>query len=146
MVEQLELNIYNIDEEKTRLAVERYLLQAREYRITEYIPDEPVTTAVYSDMPRSNTGVTSDSTGNLAIRLVDTMDRRKRHVERAEKAIRRLGAKQQLIIRERYMNEDDAWDHDVARKIGYSDRHYRRIKSWAIYRLATSLGLMVLKE
>lgn len=144
--EQIDSGLYNVDEEKTRLAVERYLVQAREYKITEYIPDEPVITAVYSDMPRSDTGVTSDSTGNLAIRLVDSMDRRRKHVERAEKAVRRLGAKQQLIIRERYMNEDDAWDHDVARKIGYSDRHYRRMKSYAIYRLANSLGLTVLKE
>lgn len=144
--EQLDSGIYNVDEEQTKLAVEKYLIQAREYKVTEYIPDEPVTTASYSDMPRSNTGVTSDSTGSLAIRTVDIMERRRKHVERAEKAIRRLGAKQQLVIRERYMNEDDAWDHDVAHKIGYSERHYRRIKSWAIYRLANSLGLIVLKE
>lgn len=140
----MEMDLYNVDEDKTRLAVEKYLNKAREYKVTEYIPEEPVTTASYSDMPRG--GGISDAAGNLAIRTVDIMERRKKHVERAEKAIRRLGAKQQLVIRERYMNEDGVWDYDVARKIGYSDRHYRRIKSIAIYRLATSLGLLIFKD
>lgn len=143
---QMALDIYNVDEDKTREAVETFLIQAREYQVTEYIPDEPSMTASYNDMPRSNTGVTSDQTSNIATKLVDEQQRRRRHVERAEKAIRKLGAKQQLLIRERYMNDDDVWDYDVARKIGYSDRHYRRIKSWAIYRLATSLGLIVFKD
>lgn len=140
----MEMELYNVDVEKTRLAVERYLNKAREYQVTEYIPDEPVTTASYSDMPRG--GGISDAAGNLAIRTVDIMERRKKHVERAEKAITKLGYKQQLVIRERYLNEDDAWDVDVARKIGYSDRHYRRIKNKAMSRLATSLGLLVFKE
>lgn len=145
-MEQMTFDIYDVDEDKTREAVEKYLSRAREYQVTEYIPEEPSMTASYSDMPRSNTGVTSDQTSNLVINMVDEQQRRKRHVERAEKAIRKLGAKQQLLIRERYMNDDDVWDSEVARKIGYSDRHYRRIKSYAIYRLATSLGLIVFKD
>lgn len=40
-VQQLVKNIYKVDEEATKDAVEKYLLQAREYKITEYIPEEP---------------------------------------------------------------------------------------------------------
>ncbi|MBP1999742.1 ArpU family phage transcriptional regulator [Paenibacillus shirakamiensis] len=145
-VEQLSLGIYKVNEEETRVAVEKYLLQAREYKVTEYIPEEPSITASYSDMPRSYTGVTSDQTGNLVTRMLDEVERRRKHVERAEKAIGRLGWKQQKLIRARYMDEDDAWDYDTANQIGYSERHYRRIKSIAIYRLASTLGLIVLKE
>ncbi|MNS48481.1 hypothetical protein D3C72_810550 [compost metagenome] len=143
---QLSLDIYEVDENATREAVEKYLFLAREYKVTEYIPEEPSMTASYSDMPRSNTGVTSDQTGDLVTRMLDEIERRRKHVERAEKAISRLGWKQQKLIRARYMDEDDAWDYDTADQIGYSDRHYRRIKSIAIYRLASTLGLIVLKE
>ncbi|WP_433943478.1 ArpU family phage packaging/lysis transcriptional regulator [Paenibacillus sp. SN-8-1] len=143
---QITLDIYKVDENATREAVEKYLLQAREYKVTEYIPEEPSMTASYSDMPRSNTGVTSDQTGDLVTRMLDEIERRRKHVERAEKAISRLGWKQQKLIRARYMDEDDSWDYDTAQQIGYSDRHYRRIKSIAIYRLASTLGLIVLKD
>ncbi|MNY02304.1 hypothetical protein D3C86_1348730 [compost metagenome] len=142
----MSLDIYEVDENATREAVEKYLFLAREYKVTEYIPEEPSMTASYSDMPRSNTGVTSDQTGDLVTRMLDEIERRRKHVERAEKAISRLGWKQQKLIRARYMDEDDAWDYDTADQIGYSDRHYRRIKSIAIYRLASTLGLIVLKE
>ncbi|MNL07082.1 hypothetical protein D3C87_1277420 [compost metagenome] len=143
---QITLDIYKVDENATREAVEKYLLQAREYKVTEYIPEEPSMTASYSDMPRSNTGLTSDQTGDLVTRMLDEIERRRKHVERAEKAISRLGWKQQKLIRARYMDEDDSWDYDTAQQIGYSDRHYRRIKSIAIYRLASTLGLIVLKD
>src|SRR5690242_2285384 len=104
---QISFGIYDIDREATRLAVEDYLIQAREYQVTEYIPEQPSTTASYSDMPRSYTGVTSNQTGDLALKIVIEQENRKRHVERTEKAIRKLGAEQQLLIRERYMNDDD---------------------------------------
>ncbi|WP_438350913.1 hypothetical protein ACP8HI_09850 [Paenibacillus sp. FA6] len=85
--EQLSFDIHRIDEEATKDAVEKYLKQAREYIVTEYIPDEPTMTAVYSDMPRGDTGTTSDQTGNIATRNVDEPERRRKHIERAEKAI-----------------------------------------------------------
>lgn len=143
---QLVLDIYNVNEEATKAAVEKYLLQAREYKITEYIPETASTTASYSDMPRSFTGLTSDQTGELAQRNVDEPARRKRHVERAERAIARLGARQRKLIELRYMVEDDVMDYNVAMELGYSDRHYRRIKSIAIIRLASILGLIVFDE
>lgn len=147
MGKQLEMDIYKIDEEATTKAVEEYLKDAREYRITEFIPIEPTTTPAYNDMPGGNTG-TSDQTGDIAIYNVDEQERRKRHIERAERAVNRLPQRQQRIIRAKYLDTDaeDRWDYEVADEIGYSDRHYRRIKSFAIYRLANSLGLLKLRD
>lgn len=144
--QQLSINIYPIDEEATKDAVEKYLRQAREYKVTEYIPEMPTVTPSYSDIPRSYTGQTTDQTGRIAAHNVDEIERRKRHIERAEKAVSRLGSKQQKIIRMRYLDDDYVSDSEVAAELGYSDRHYRRIKSFAMYRLATTLGLVVLKE
>ena len=143
---QLSLDIYRIDEEATRDAVERYLKEAREYKVTEYIPMEPKYTSDYSDIPRSYTGRISDPTANIAARNIDEPERRRKHVERAEKAISRLGTRQQAIIRMRYMEDDDVMDSEVAEKLNYSPRHYRRLKSIAIYRLATALGLIKLRD
>lgn len=143
---QTSMKIYKVDEDVTKDAVEKYLLQAREYAVTEYIPEEPTVTSVLSDTPRSYTGTTSDSTGSIATRNVDEVQRRKRHVERAERAVARLGTRQQKLVRMRYLDDDDVTDYDVAADLGFSDRHYRRIKSMAIHRLAGILGLVTLNE
>ncbi|WP_020621114.1 ArpU family phage packaging/lysis transcriptional regulator [Paenibacillus daejeonensis] len=143
---QIRQDIYKVDEAETRAAVEKYLLQAREYSVTEYIPEEASVTASYSSIPRSNTNVTSDQTGDIASTNVDEPERRRRHVERALKAIDRLGKRHQNLINMRYMMDDDVLDMDVAEELGYTPRHYRRIKSVAMYRLATSLGLLVLSD
>lgn len=145
-VQQLSFDVYKVDKDATKLAVEKYLLQAREYKVTEYIPEQPSIVATITDMPRSFTGRTSDQTGRIAAKNIDELERRRKHVDRAERAIGRLGFKQQRLIRARYLDEDNVLDVDVAAELGYSDRHYRRIKSVAIYRLASMLGLIVLLD
>lgn len=136
--------IYRVDEAATREAVEEYLLQAREYAVTAYIPEEAALTASYSSSPRSTTNLTSDQTGRIAAANVDEPERRRRHIERAHQAITRLGVRQQRLVRMRYMDDDNVLDLDVADELGLSPRHYRRIKSVALYRLATILGLIVI--
>ncbi|WP_234404843.1 ArpU family phage packaging/lysis transcriptional regulator [Paenibacillus bouchesdurhonensis] len=145
---QLTMGIYEVDEKATTAAVEEYLNDAREYSITEFVPIEPTTTAEYSDMPRGYTGTTSDQTGDIAIYNTDEQERRKRHIERVERAVSRLPQRQQKLIRTKYLEADgeEKWDYEIADEIGYSYRHYKRIKSFAIYRLATSLRLIKLKE
>lgn len=145
-VQQLIMNIYKVDEEATKDAVEKYLLQAREYRVTEYIPEEPTITASPNVRYHGPTNVTGDQTADLAIRAADEMERQRRHIERAERAINRLGERQRRLIKVRYMEDDDVMDYNAAEELGFSDRHYRRIKSVAIYRLAGMLGLMMLLE
>ncbi|MNO43688.1 hypothetical protein D3C76_339140 [compost metagenome] len=145
-VQRLVMNIYKVDEEATKNAVEKYLKQAREYMVTDYIPEEASVTAYISDTPRSFTGLTSDQKGNMATRNVDEPERCRRHVERAERAINRLGTRQQKLIRIRYINDDDVIDTEVAEELGFSERNYRRIKSMAIYRLAGMLGFVILLD
>ena len=144
--QQLCFGIYEIDEEKTKEAVERYLLLAREYKVTEYIPHELKVTPLYEPRYHGQTNSVVSQVEKIAILNVDEQERRRKHVERVEKAVSRLGARQQKLIRMRYLDEDNVLDVDVALALGYSTRHYRRIKSIAIYRLAAALGLVVLKE
>lgn len=146
MAEQLVLDIYDIDNDATKNAVVNYLIKAREYQITEFIPEEASITATHSVTPRSYTGLTTDQTGRLATYNVDEQLRRKKHIERTNKAISRLSERQKYIICTRYIDNEDLTDYEVAEQLGYSVRHYRRIKSKAIYRLATMLGLMRLNE
>ena len=143
---QLVLDIYNVNDAETKAAVEKYLLQAREYKITEYIPEEASITASYSDMPRSYTGVTTNQTFRLAAMNVDEPERRKKHIERAHKAIARLSKRQQKLINMRYMEDNDMFDYEIAMELGFSESTYRRTKSVAILRLASILGLLVFHE
>jgi ArpU family phage transcriptional regulator len=143
---QISFGIYEIDEEATKEAVEKYLLQAREYMVTEYIPLEPKVTPLYEPRYHGQTNAVGSQTEIIAVAIVDEIERRRRHVERVEKAVSRLGARQQKLIRMRYLDDDNVMDSDVAEALGYSTRHYRRLKSIAIYRLAAALGLVVLKE
>lgn len=143
---QISMSIYEVDEEATKEAVEKYLLQAREYMVTEYIPLETKVTPLYEPRYHGQTNAVGSQTESIAIANVDEIERRRRHVERVEKAVSRLGARQQKLIRMRYLDEDHVMDTDVAEALGYSTRHYRRLKSIAIHRLAASFGLVVLRE
>ncbi|TCZ76162.1 hypothetical protein E0485_15095 [Paenibacillus albiflavus] len=142
---QISMSIYRIDEDATKRAVEKYLIEAREYQVTEYIPMEQKITAAYEPQFRDKYAVSSP-VANIAIKNVDESERRSRHVDRAERAVNRLGTLQQQLVRMRYLDDDNVSDTEVALQLGYSDRHYRRIKSLAIYRLANTLGLVVLVD
>lgn len=144
-VVQLSMSIYPIDEDATKRAVEKYLFQAREYKVTEFIPLEQKVTAAYEPQFRDKYAVSSP-VQNIAIYNIDEPERRRRHLERANRAINRLGTTQKQLVQERYIEDDNVSDMEVALRLGYSDRHYRRIKSLAIYRLADALGLVVLMD
>lgn len=146
MTEQLAFDIYKVDEKATIAAVEKYLKQAREYKVTEYIPEEQKITTGYTPRYHGHTYAINSPVENIAITNVDEPERRKKHMDRAGRAIKRLGSKQQEIINKRYMEDDNVMDCEVADEMGYSVRHYRRIKSVAIHRLAGILGLVVLAE
>ena len=143
---QISMSIYPVDEEATKDAVEKYLLQAREYKVTEYIPMETKVTSNYEPRFHGPTNAINKPVEDVAVTNVDEMERRRKHIERVEKAVSRLGTRYQKLIRMRYLDDDDVADSDVAAELGYSERHYRRLKSIAIYRLASSLGLVVLRE
>ncbi len=146
IIDYMDTGQYVVNEEATKAAVEKFLRRAREYKVTEYIPEETRMVAVYSDMPSSRTGTISDPTSRVAIRNVEEPERRRHHIERAEQAVDRLGEKQRRLIKLRYLDEDSVMDLEVAEELGYSDRHYRRIKADAFSRLAKILGLLVIEE
>jgi ArpU family phage transcriptional regulator len=143
---QISMSIYQIDEEATKDAVEKYLGEAREYQVTEYIPLEQKTTPSYEPRYHGNTNTVSSPVENIALKNIEEQESRRKHIDRAERAISRLGSRHQKLIRVRFLDDDYVSDTDAAMELGYSDRHYRRMKSLAIYRLAGILGLVVLRD
>lgn len=136
----------NLDKQATKARTEEYLKRVREYKVTEYIPIEPQITQSYEVRYHGYTGTVSDSTASVALRNLEETERRRRHIERVEKAVARLGTLHQSLIRKRYIDDDFVSDTDLALDLGYSERHYRRIKSDALLRLSLILGLVVTKE
>ena len=135
-----------LDEVKTRQA---FVDAMDKYRICKYLiadEREATTTASYSDMPRSNTGVTSDQTASIAVHNVSEQEVRKRYVERIDRAVSRLDRKGRVLITEKYMGEDDLPDEEVMEehlKIGRTA--YYNLKWRTVYKLALILKIEVRK-
>lgn len=136
-----------LDEVKTRQA---FVDAMDKYRICKYLiadEREASTTASYSDMPRSNTGVTSDQTASIALHNVAEQQFRKDYCERIERAVSRLDRRGRVLITERYMNEDGVTDDDVMEdhlKLGRTA--YYNLKWRTVYKLALILRIEVRKE
>jgi len=136
-----------LDEKKTRQAVVDAM---DKYRICKYLTAderEATTTASYSDMPRSNTGVTSDQTASIALHNVSLHEQRKAYVERVDRAVGRLDKRGRTLMIERYMQEDDVKDIDVMMEhLQCSEKLYYKLKWRAFYKLALIMKIEVLKE
>src|SRR5690554_4268949 len=107
---QISFSIYEVDEDATKEAVEKYLLQAREYMVTEYIPLDPKITPMYEPRYHGPTNAVGSQVEKVAVANVDELERRRKHIERVERAVSRLGARQQKLIRMRYLEEDHVLD------------------------------------
>ncbi|WP_240420784.1 hypothetical protein [Paenibacillus periandrae] len=85
----------------------------------------------------SNTNTVSSPVENIIIQNIEEQENHIKHIERAERAINRLGTRHQKLIRARFMEDDYVSDTDVAAELGYSDRHYRRSQwqsiDWQVY-------------
>ena len=54
-------------------------------------------------------------------------------VRKIDRALKSLNATERQIIREIYINDQDPGE--VARKLGYSSRHYRRLRTQALKKM-----------
>ena len=136
-----------LDEKKTRQAV---LDAMDKYRICKYLTAderEASTTASYSDMPRSNTGVTSDQTASIAVHNVSLIEQSKLYCERVERAVSRLDKRGRILMTERYMREEDIKDIDIYMEhLKVSPVTYTKIKWRTFYKFALIMKIEVVKE
>lgn len=141
-----------LDRRKTQSAVEAIFEKYRIYKTITFEVRETSVTASYTERFHGPTNVTSDQTAAVAIYNVDMPAARKQYCEIIESIVERLGEREQTLIRERYMKQDDVFDYKVYNHIlepPVSKDTYTKIRTRAFYKLALALadrGLLKLQE
>lgn len=141
-----------LDRRKTQNAVEAIFEKYRIYKTITFEVRETSVTASYTERFHGPTNVTSDQTASVAIYNVDMPAARKQYCEMIESIVERLGDREQTLIRERYMKQDDVFDYKVYNHIlepPVSKDTYTKIRTRAFYKLALALadrGLLKLQE
>ncbi|WP_234399733.1 ArpU family phage packaging/lysis transcriptional regulator [Paenibacillus popilliae] len=138
--------MFKLDENETRRHVEERLESARLYKRFGFIRREAKLIATYSDMPRSNTNVTSNQTADLSIFNVDREERLQREYDQVMRAVGQLSEAQREIIERRYLTDEGVTDINVYVEMGMPERSYYLAKSKAMHRLAFALRLEVYEE
>lgn len=146
---QMSFELPEFDRKATRSAVDAALEKYRVYKSTVFEEKEAQTTAQLSASPRSDTGVTSDQTGNIAAYNVDEPVARRAYCRRIEEAVRLLPKRERILITERYLNTDCDFDYVVynnAFERPISEATYYHLKWKAFYKLALNLNIQVIKD
>lgn len=141
-----------LDRRKTQYAVEAVLEKYRIYRTITFEVREASTTASYTERFHGPTNVTSDQTAKVAVYNVDVPAERKQYCEMIELIVARLNEREQQLIKERYMKQDEVFDYKVYNHIlepPVSKDTYTKIRTRAFYKMALALadrGLLKLNE
>lgn len=141
-----------LDRRKTQCAVEAIFEKYRIYKTITFEARETSMTASYAERFHGPTNVTSDQTAKVAVYNVDVPAARKRYCETVESIVERLSEREQLLVRERYMKQDDVYDYKVYNHIlepPVSKDTYTKIRARAFYKMALAFadrGLLKLDE
>ncbi|MCJ8014373.1 transcriptional regulator [Paenibacillus sp. KQZ6P-2] len=148
----MEQGLPELDRRKTQTAVEALLEKYRIYKTIIFEEREASITASYTERFHGPTNVTSDQTAKIAVHNVDVPAARRAYCEMIESIVERLGEREQLIIRERYMKQDDVFDYKIYNYIldpPVSKDTYTKIRTKAFYKMALAFadrGLLKLGE
>lgn len=132
-----------LDRRKTQAAVEALLEKYRIYKTITFEAREASITASYTERFHGPTNVTSDQTAQIAVHNVDVPAARMAFCQVIESIVERLNEREQLIIRERYMKQDDVFDYKVYNYIldpPVSKDTYTKIRTRAFYKMALALA------
>ena len=143
------LNLPKLDRRKTQAAVEAAMEKYRIYKTITFEEREARVTSSYNETPSGYTGTTSDSTARTAIYNVDMPAARVAYCERIERIVERLNDRERLLLRERYMKQDDVFDYKVYNHVfdpPISKDTYVKVRTGAFYKMALTLSAMGLIE
>ncbi|WP_258013896.1 ArpU family phage packaging/lysis transcriptional regulator [Paenibacillus polymyxa] len=140
---QLTFNILPIDEKATRLAVEEYLETIRQYRQIGFVRREAAITQSYTYREHQSTNAISKQTEEIATYNVDKGAELATKDKLLELAMSRLGSVQREVIQRSYLDDEGIYDAIICHEMNppMSDRTFRRIKTDAVFILATALNL-----
>lgn len=139
------LNLPKLDRRKTQAAIEGAMEKYRIYKTITFEEKEARLTSSYQETPSGYTGTVSDSTARTAIYNVDMPGARAAYCERIERIVERLNERERLLVRERYMKQDDVFDYKVYNHIfdpPISKDTYVKVRTGAFYKMALSLSAM----
>ncbi|MBB3129749.1 ArpU family phage transcriptional regulator [Paenibacillus rhizosphaerae] len=141
-----------LDRRKTQAAVEAVLEKYRIYKTITFEVREASVTASYTERFHGPTNVTSDQTAQVAVYNVEAPAVRQAYCRMIEAIVERLSEREQMLIRERYMKEDDVFDYKVYNYVldpPVSKDTYTKIRTRAFYKMALAFadrGLLTLSE
>lgn len=140
-----------LDAKKTKKAVIEAFEKYRKCKYLTFDEREASTTASYSPVPRSETGTTSDQTGDIAAFNVDAQAARKAYCDRIERAVSKLARMERFLIEKRYMDRESdyitdqhVYNHEFNPPISWT--LYKKIRWQAFYLLALHLRIQVVKK
>lgn len=137
------LNLPKLDRRKTQAAIEGAMEKYRIYKTITFEEREARVTSSYNEVPSGFTGTISDSTARTALYNVDMPSARAAYCERIERVIERLNDRERLLLRERYMKQDDVFDYKVYNHVfdpPISKDTYVKVRSSAFYKMALTLS------
>ncbi|KAF6565894.1 ArpU family phage transcriptional regulator [Paenibacillus jamilae] len=136
-------NLPELDRRKTQNALEGVFEKYRIYKTITFMDRESFITAGYTDRPNGPTNVTSDPTARTAVYNVDAPAARLAYCQMVDAVVSRLNEREQLLIRERYLKDDDVFDYKVYNYVldpPVSKDTYTKLRTRAFYKMALALA------
>lgn len=143
MMTNMELLLPELDRRKTQAAVEAVLEKYRIYKTIAFEEREVQVTASYTERLHGATNVTGDSTAKTAIFNVDVQLARRAYCDTIDHIVSRLSEKERVLVRERYMKDDDVFDYKIYNHVfdpPVSKDTYTKIRTRAFYKMALALS------
>lgn len=138
--------LQNIDGKATQAKIENVLRQYRTYMLTTPEDLLPTITPKYTlEMP-ANTGSVNSKTENAAIRNVELYQKAEKFFKKFNRGFYRLSYKEREIIVKAFLEEEPAFNYQIANELNVSERTYYRMKAQALYKLALALRVVVYEE
>ncbi|WP_172199875.1 ArpU family phage packaging/lysis transcriptional regulator [Saccharibacillus qingshengii] len=137
------LDLPKLDRRKTQAAIEGAMEKYRMYKTITFEAREARITSSYNEVPSGFTGTLSDSTAAAAVYNVDMPAARAAYCERIERIVERLNERERLLLRERYMKQDDVFDYKVYNHVfdpPVSKDTYVKVRTAAFYKMALMLS------
>lgn len=132
-----------LDRRATQATLEGLFEKYRIYKTITFMDKETSVTASYTDRPHGPTNKTSDATASTAIHNVHAAAARAAYCNMIDTLVARLSDREQLLIQERYLKQDDVFDYKIYNHVfdpPVSKDTYSKIRTRAFYKLALALA------
>jgi ArpU family phage transcriptional regulator len=151
MILQLSFELPELDQKKTKEAVEDALRTYRMFKYLTFEEHEASLTGSYEERLHGPTNETSDQTAQVALSNASEQEHRKNYCSRIERSVKRMPPLERRLIEERYMMEDAEYitDYNVycfKFQPPISATTYSNIRWRAFYKLALNLNIAVKKS